>query len=854
MYTHKKTFIFSLFLTFLISTSVGIKLLQHHPFTLSVASTIVSNMMKQAFNCNFVTEVESVNFFAWSITCTNVRVKPNKTSNNQGWHWFARKLKFSFSPIDFLLTKKFMLVLHLEKTYGYSLISDKGFPLSIHLNDIFFGKKFKVPIVLKTLKMDNIKLDLHNEKYQLDGTICWSGVSKKIKDKLKSILCISQGSIKHHDLVYAKNFRGTIYANISQSEPSTMFLDAYTKLLHNKKRCFVRGDLIDQQATLKFWNQDKQLDFTAHYKNGIISTSGKADTFFFKNLFPQLPFNEKIKASLRSTIKDGASHGKIKSDILPLKGIWSFEKGTFNFTFKNHRDITTHFFPTWLVEKNKLHTTGSYDANKKSLSFSIPLHHKLSDKAYEVAGTLTNTDKKFSGHGICGSGKWNIAGSIFPHFSIKEFLIKTKNAMPIFSLSCTKDRAYHFKNTIYYQDLKSLLPDQIKNYLDGNAVLEIAGTCSPHKVKAHIKLKKGMIVFGQLHNILNDLEGKIEIDLITRIITIPYLKATFNEGCVTITHASIRLSERGKPLFIYAPLTFNKCLINFEKNFAICSGNLIATFNNPHTNLVGNLSLEKTFFYKIPTPITNTALFTKPITATIKIETKDGIHVHTPGLQTQLHASVKMLYNQGAFYLDGWAKVSHGSIILPYSRLNIISGTLYFASEQQFDPLLELTARTQMSHHTITVHVTGSIKNPIIRLSSIPSLTEEKIGALLLTGSPKASLNAIAPTLIVEFIKKQIIEHSTPLMQRKNLQSLLKPLKYIKFAPSFTDESGTSGLYGGIELDLGKRLQAKVQKNLNLQEDTEFEINYHVSDELNVQAFKNEQGDIGGQLQMHLKL
>ena len=152
------------------------------------------------------------------------------------------------------------------------------------------------------------------------------------------------------------------------------------------------------------------------------------------------------------------------------------------------------------------------------------------------------------------------------------------------------------------------------------------------------------------------------------------------------------------------------------------------------------------------------------------------------------------------------------------------------------------------------VHATGSIKNPIIRLAAIPSLTEEKIASLLLTGSTKVSLNAIAPTLIIEFIKKQILEHTAPVMQRKSIKSLLKPLKHIKFIPSFTDESGLGGLSGGVELDLGKRLQAKVQKNFNLQDDTEFEINYRISDEFNLQAFKNEQGDIGGQVQMNLKL
>ncbi len=263
--------------------------------------------------------------------------------------------------------------------------------------------------------------------------------------------------------------------------------------------------------------------------------------------------------------------------------------------------------------------------------------------------------------------------------------------------------------------------------------------------------------------------------------------------------------------------------------------------------------LEKTYFSDIPLDLQIKSWSPKPIKYNINLETKEPIRIRSKTINASLVTQLNLQYHTHPL-INGQISVKSGTIKLPYSKLKIISGTLHFAAEQQLDPLLELTAKTFLQNYTITIHVTGSLKKPIINLSSVPALPEEKIAALVLTGSQQISFNIIAPGLIVEFFKKQLLEHSKQIIKKPKLNTLLKPLKHIKFTPTFTDESGRQGLYGGVEVDLGHRLHARVQKNLNLEEDTEFEINYQISDECNLQAFKNEHGNIGAQLEMHLKL
>lgn len=834
---------------------IGLKLFQYEPHIRNFAAKIIYNLMNDSCKCHFIVEVESINLFTWSITCKNVRVKPiDSIPDHEEWHWFADKLKFTFSPIDFLLAHKLMMSIDVQNVQAYSTISEKEFPLGNHLNTIFFGQQFKVPIVLKLLKMHNINLRLHHEKYNIDGIICWSGTSKKIQDKVKSMFYLNDGSITYQEKKIAEQITGTLYANLARCGSSKLMLDARATTAYNNQVCFIEGELHGKKGAVCIWSQDKQALFKLHLNDNIVTTDSTLDTIFLKNSLPTLPFIDHITLKTKTTLLDGASEGEIFSELFPISGTWHYKNSKFSYIITNTKSILLNIFYSLFIEKNKAIITGIYSHEKKELSFSIPFQHKLTGKEFLLKGNIFIKNYLFAANGFFGPYEWYMNGTIYPYFTITKFILGKKNSPPVATLTSDYKNNYIFSGSAHYQEIKNLLPEQARMYASGNAIFTFQGTASDGKITGEINLDKGTIVFDAIHNMLTHLNGIVKINIAKKIITIPSLSTRFNEGSAKLSHAIVRFDQNLKPVFSQLPLTFDNCLISLGKNFIISSGNLLITHQNHHNHIDGNILLEKAFLYEIPNIISNKNFFTKPISSNLKIETKESARIHTPGLQSQLHAHLKINYNKGITRLDGWIKLPRGIIIMPYSRLNIISGALYFTAEQQFDPLLELTAKTQMNQHTITVHATGSIKNPIIRLAAVPTLTEEKIASLLLTGSTKVSLNAIAPTLIIEFIKKQIIEHTTPIIQRKSLKSLIKPLKHIKFTPSFTDESGLGGLYGGVELDLGKRLQAKVQKNFNLQEDTEFEINYRISDEFNLQAFKNEQGDIGGQVQMNLKL
>ena len=79
------------------------------------------------------------------------------------------------------------------------------------------------------------------------------------------------------------------------------------------------------------------------------------------------------------------------------------------------------------------------------------------------------------------------------------------------------------------------------------------------------------------------------------------------------------------------------------------------------------------------------------------------------------------------------------------------------------------------------------------------------------------------------------------------------PLKHVHLVPSFSDQTGRAGLRGAIEIDIGERWHALIQKNFSLSEDIRFEAEYAVSDELTVRGFRDEHRDIGAEVEFRWK-
>ena len=88
---------------------------------------------------------------------------------------------------------------------------------------------------------------------------------------------------------------------------------------------------------------------------------------------------------------------------------------------------------------------------------------------------------------------------------------------------------------------------------------------------------------------------------------------------------------------------------------------------------------------------------------------------------------------------------------------------------------------------------------------------------------------------------------------RTYFRRLFKPFKHVHIMPSFTDQTGRGGLRGTIEVDIGQRWRALAQKNFSLSEDTRFELEYLLSDDIAVRGVRDEHGDVSSEVEMRWK-
>jgi hypothetical protein len=237
----------------------------------------------------------------------------------------------------------------------------------------------------------------------------------------------------------------------------------------------------------------------------------------------------------------------------------------------------------------------------------------------------------------------------------------------------------------------------------------------------------------------------------------------------------------------------------------------------------------------------------------ITLESLAPVRLNTPLLQANAHLD---LHLQGALHapdVTGSIDLVSGKIMFPYKPLHLIHGTLIFLPRRLEDPIIEITAKNTIKRYNVGMQIVGSLKEPRVLLSAAPSLTDEQIIGLLFVGTHTASLSALMPTVAVNNLAHLIFGAQAPFDATRLLKKIPLPFEHIRLIPSLSDQTARGGLRGSIEIDINERWRAYIQRNFTLTEDTRFELEYAVSDDMSVRGVRDEQGDVGAEVEMRWK-
>jgi hypothetical protein len=124
----------------------------------------------------------------------------------------------------------------------------------------------------------------------------------------------------------------------------------------------------------------------------------------------------------------------------------------------------------------------------------------------------------------------------------------------------------------------------------------------------------------------------------------------------------------------------------------------------------------------------------------VTVKTKDPFLIRgnlaSGGAIVDLHVTGTGLRPQ----LQGVVRLENVDATLPFSRLEISSGLLYFEPEDSFNPKIDLQGTSLIRDYTVHVYVFGTSLAPEAVFSSEPPLPQEEIISLLATGTTREEL------------------------------------------------------------------------------------------------------------------
>ncbi len=91
-------------------------------------------------------------------------------------------------------------------------------------------------------------------------------------------------------------------------------------------------------------------------------------------------------------------------------------------------------------------------------------------------------------------------------------------------------------------------------------------------------------------------------------------------------------------------------------------------------------------------------------------------------------------------YLEGSVRVDDFVASLPFSKLTVTRGFIYFKKDAPFEPVLDLQAEANMRDYRIQAYISGSATDPQVTLTSEPPLAQADIVSLLATGATASEL------------------------------------------------------------------------------------------------------------------
>ena len=508
-------------------------------------------------------------------------------------------------------------------------------------------------------------------------------------------------------------------------------------------------------------------------------------------------------------------------------------------------------------------------------SYTAQLNNSINVETRQINGSITTQKSEFNINGSVQKHIYAISGqfSESPHLA-KIICTHTDEEEPILDFTAQNDKEKTLLGYAKYSLIQNLLPTEVKDKILGknNKIYLSLKQNRFSPLEGTMWTKDSKFFIPSVQNMIKNASLDFCINPATKKITAQNVKIAFARGDIEVPQASCQFNQETFSLqTLYAPLSVNNFLINIKRDFySFVYGNLLLQ-QHPEKPLTlsGTLVLHKTLVRgdvfndqqasSDINPLEQFQAFNKNLDFTIRLINEQPIIIKTPTIEALAHIDLHSYFKRHESIsqppqVTGTINIDQGHLKFLENNLKIEYGKIQFLTQQLNDPVIDLIAKNRINKYVVTLQVTGSLQKPTVILESTPELSEEQILGLLFTGSENATLQTDLPVMIMQNLNTILLGHRKPYDKTSMLlDKLSKPFKYVQITPDLADQSGRSGVRAQISVPLSKQLKAQFQKNLTFDEDLSVEIDYLLSDDINLKLVRDQRGELGSEVEVRFK-
>lgn len=897
-----------LFLGIVLGLGAILALAPFDPWVKERAGTIFLTIFRNNFHCDVQGHVTSISIFPAALTLQDLTL----TSHDKSWQWKAERYVTGFSWPALIFSQMIDMWVAIEGLLVRTDFNDGNCAIVPHLQDLMRGPVLSYPLTLKSVTIEDATTAVATT---LENHFSWNGSIKRLDKGLRAQLHFVDGYIALPD-GSGNRFFDQIAATIAVQAPAKGALtDALITVdgsidlpqLGAYPTCFISGQVRDGRLRLQLEGIDQQLrvaplQIFPKDDGYAVQATAAVPLSYIRNLCaPQAPACTgsclmQLQGSLDPQgsvtiafmgdnlsvpliVSGATAKGQIIktgneitgfADLRSLGGEW---KTTFSWDGSVHGQChlenssrITHPLIKWQIPKQACTSDIAYDATTNTISstYTAQCHHMLKDQKTTFTGSWELTpERNLHWQSQCGDYQFDLDAQCGGTACLRKCQL-TDGHKPVFTVG-DQDEHAEYTGSIDLSFVRAAAHSLCNVDLQADGALTYTATLHGSEIVCSCLMQDATIRLAQTLNFIERARAQITIDSDKRSVTIADLVCGLHAGQVTINRATLLFDTAGNLDFAHLPIMLDHCLVTAKQDlFTMVSGALLM-HKRPTTDfsLTGNIALERSqlkeniFSAEIQKQLLSSSDMVQhmpalPITVDLMVETKEPIRVDTHFLQANAHLSTHIYGPVTNPTIEGVCAISEGSIQFPYKSLFITKGEIHFLKDQPLNPVIELTAKNKIKNHHVALHVTGSLKEQVIMLDATPPLTEGQIVGLLVAGAHEESLQALLPTLLMQNVTNYIFSSHRSNFFERHIKPWMKRIN-VQLIPNFTQQSGRGGLRGALEVTINDRWRALIEKNFSLSEDTRFELEYFLSDDITFRLLRDERCDIGGEVEMKWK-